>query len=82
MRRRQFLTGIAAAVGAVGADPDNAISKPRGGGAARAAEKDGSCGQPPSSLVDFRYSPKMCQHTFCFPEDPYKGVFGKRGDLR
>ena len=32
--------------------------------------------------IDFRYSPKMWQSTYCFPDEPYKSLVGERGDLR
>ncbi len=32
--------------------------------------------------IDFRYAPLDGQATFCFPDDPYKGVIGSSGDLR
>jgi hypothetical protein len=32
--------------------------------------------------VDFRYSPKSWQATFCFPDDPNKSLVGEKGDLR
>ncbi len=32
-------------------------------------------------VVDFRYSPKNWQSTYCFPDDPYKSLVGKNGEL-
>lgn len=31
--------------------------------------------------VDFRYAPPNWQSTYCFPDDPYKSLVGKNGDL-
>ena len=82
IHRRQFLTGVAAAVGAVAADAGWSDAKPLTVDTTKTAVTAECCGQDPASLIDFRYAPKRCQHTFCFPEDPYKGVVGERGDLR
>ena len=32
--------------------------------------------------VDFRFAPLESQATFCFPDDPHKGLSGEKGDLR
>lgn len=32
--------------------------------------------------VDFRFAPRNCQSTICFPDDPMKTVVGQAGDLR
>ena len=82
IHRRQFLTGIAAAVGAAAADPGIAASKDSGESTTTTTAKAACCGQAPTSLVDFRYSPLQCQHVFCFADDPHKGVIGELGDLR
>ncbi|MGA2984354.1 MAG: hypothetical protein ABSG32_11080 [Terriglobia bacterium] len=79
IHRRQFLTGVAAAVGAVAADPG--VSEARDSKTTTTANA-ACCGQAPASLVDFRYSPLPCQHIFCFPDDPHKGVVDERGSLR
>ena len=31
--------------------------------------------------VDFRYAPPWWQSTYCFPDDPYKSLVGKKGEL-
>lgn len=31
--------------------------------------------------VDFRYAPKNWQSTYCFPDDPFKSLVGKHGEL-
>ena len=35
----------------------------------------------PKDVVDFRYAPKTWQSTYCFPDDPYKSLVGKNGEL-
>lgn len=80
--RRQFLTGVAAAVGAVAADTGVLASKDLSDSTTETAANAACCGQAPASLVDFRYSPVQTQHIFCFPEDPYKGVVDESGGLR
>ena len=82
IHRRQFLAGVAAAVGAVAADPPVSASNGPGDSTTAITANAACCGQAPALLVDFRYAPLQCQHVFCFPDDPHKGVIGERGDLR
>ncbi len=38
--------------------------------------------RPATISVDQRYAPGDWQSIFCFPDDPYKGVIGRSGELR
>jgi hypothetical protein len=38
--------------------------------------------RPATISVDHRYAPGDWQSTFCFPDDPYKGLVGRSGELR
>ena len=35
----------------------------------------------PKEFVDFRYAPSFWQSTYCYPDDPYKSLVGKNGEL-
>ncbi len=72
INRRTFLAGGGAA-GVLGSL--DWPSRMRGGGPEAGAA-------PSGDRVDFRYAPADFQSTICFPDDPYKTVLGKRGDLR
>jgi hypothetical protein len=82
--RRQFLAELGIGVGAgTAALSREAYLLARTAGPATTAEGPGTVpnyAEPPA--VDFRYSPRYGQTSFCFPADPYKSLIGERGELR
>ena len=71
--RREFvsalvMTGVAAAVPAKRTD---------GSGSNEPAS-----GDHVAETIDFRYAPRNCQSTICFPDDHFKTIVGQSGDLR
>ncbi|MBA4313331.1 MAG: hypothetical protein C0417_11955 [Chlorobiaceae bacterium] len=81
--RREFLTKLGVTVGAVtlGKNIMEALPLP-----SDEFQKEGiirpQAAPKLDETVDFRYSPKDWQSTFCFPDDPSKNLVGKLGDLR
>jgi len=80
--RRKFLAQLGLTVGAMalGKDILNAFPKPDliFQGKMQAKTVSPSSGTPE---VDFRYAPADWQSTYCFPDDPFKSLVGKFGEL-
>ncbi len=80
--RREFLTKIGITVGAATMGRDMLKAFPLGSMVEE--RKDGPpmrYSPPEIEKVDFRYAPPEWQSTFCFPDDPYKSLVGKEGQL-
>jgi hypothetical protein len=82
VRRRDFLTGLAASVTAATTLRGAAVNEQT-----PSSEPAGANGNPQSSgqtpqPIDFRFAPRNWQTTICFPDDPYKSLVGPQGDLR
>jgi hypothetical protein len=81
--RREFLAKIGATVGAITIGKNIILRFD-----ARAEETDPTQIQVVGGKggdrvqVDFKYAPKDWQSTYCFPDDPYKSLVGRSGDLR
>src|SRR5215510_61078 len=77
--RREFLIDLGIALGAITIGKNAALAGSGGGGKADslAAGRKGI----PKEEVDFRYAPGTWQSTYCFPDDPYKSLVGKHGEL-
>ncbi|HEV8538364.1 MAG TPA: hypothetical protein VGR15_05500, partial [Bacteroidota bacterium] len=80
--RRKFLTDLGLTVGAltlagevVNALPPFTQQKE---GARRVRPKPVTI---QTDAIDFRYAPNFWQSTYCFPDDPYKSLVGKNGEL-
>jgi hypothetical protein len=82
--RRKFLRDVSVGLGTAAV----ASSSPHLAGAASPAppvaeaSTVGAASENPSSAIDFRYSPLSWQTAYCYPDDPYKGLIGERGELR
>ena len=80
--RRAFLTRVGATIGtiALGKNALLALGKDPPGKGGTAPE---FLFEPPSGAgpINFRYAPPFWQSTFCFPDDPYKSLVGKSGEL-
>jgi hypothetical protein len=80
--RRDFITKIGTAMGVLtfgnSVAASGKISSILGGdgGGNGPSPKTGVTGE-----VDFRYAPSSWQSTYCFPDDPYKSLVGKMGEL-
>src|ERR1051326_6342802 len=78
--RRKFLADLGITVGTVLVGNDLLKALPpldddqKGGKAPASKQKE-------DSRVDFRYAPAHWQSTYCFPDDPYKSLVGKHGEL-
>ncbi|MBI3195190.1 MAG: twin-arginine translocation signal domain-containing protein [Ignavibacteriae bacterium] len=81
--RRKFLKELALAGGAVtiGADTLNAFSFFKQEGKKKVVTVKPKATNETLKAIDFRYSPSTWQSTFCFPDDPYKSLVGKSGEL-
>ncbi|MBI5215288.1 MAG: twin-arginine translocation signal domain-containing protein [Ignavibacteriae bacterium] len=81
--RRKFLKELALAGGAVtlGADALNAFSFFKQEGKKKVVTVKPKTIVESTVPIDFRYSPSTWQSTFCFPDDPYKSLVGKYGEL-
>lgn len=79
--RREFLAKLGITVGAVsfGKNIMNALPS---GAYQKEARIRPDLPVSPGEIVDFRYSPKDWQSTYCFPDDPSKNLVGRLGDLR
>ncbi|HEY6447631.1 MAG TPA: hypothetical protein VIY53_14310 [Acidobacteriaceae bacterium] len=76
--RRTFLTGSAAAALVTGLErPASAAHQGRHPAPVATDQADSF-----NAVVDFRYAPADYQSTICFPDDPFKTLVGKWGDLR
>ncbi len=79
--RREFLSKLGATVGAltIGNDMMNTFPFPN------LLQKESRVArqpvEPQSMKVDFRYAPKSWQSIYCFPDDPFKSLIGKNGEL-
>jgi hypothetical protein len=83
MNRRDFLAGAGAALGTA-----PAVLKQSAYAQDPGCSPSSSSSQPMlreaaiSTVIDQRYAPADWQSTLCFPDDPYKGLIGRMGDLR
>jgi hypothetical protein len=77
--RRKFLKHLGLTVGGIAIGRDFASSVP--GFFQEKASKPFVPKPEPQAVVDFRYAPKSWQSTYCFPDDPYKSLVGKHGEL-
>ena len=78
--RREFLTQLGLTVGALAVGKDIVHAIP----SLTFDQKDKPMIAKPLALdqsVDFRYAPPWWQSTYCFPDDPYKSLVGKNGEL-
>ncbi len=78
--RREFLAKFGVTVGALTVGRNLMQSSPLdrylGGDAQAVAVKP-----LPLDGIDFRYAPASWQSTYCFPDDPFKSLVGKYGEL-
>lgn len=77
LNRRQFVTALIASGAGAAAAPTPGIDRKLSYFAPST-----SLANPPSTKIDFRYSPRNQQSTICFPDDPRKTIVGQAGDLR
>ncbi len=81
--RRDFLIDLGIALGAITIARKSALAG-RGGGGGGAGKPDSlAAGRKAigKEEIDFRYAPGTWQSTYCFPDDPYKSLVGKHGEL-
>lgn len=79
--RREFLTELGGAVGAIVVAGDLAESFPLAGDDKKKAAARGAAKTGKAPAIDFRYAPRNWQSTYCFPDDPFKSLVGKHGQL-
>ncbi|MBI4810269.1 MAG: hypothetical protein HY800_02250 [Ignavibacteriales bacterium] len=79
--RREFLTKLGATVGAITIGRNVMEALP-----SAYFQKESIVRKTQSGIkidvADFRYAPRDWQTTYCFPDDPFKSLVGKNGDLR
>ena len=75
--RRKFIAGMGLTFGSatVGLGETPRHSSPSG------SSGIDSTAVPAAISVDFRYAPGEWQTVFCFPDDPYKSLVGRCGEL-
>lgn len=78
--RRRFLTDLGITIGAITIGRNFVVPIPPDGGG---TQKGAPGGRQPAGKgeIDFRYAPGRWQSTYCFPQDPYKSLVGKHGEL-
>jgi hypothetical protein len=79
--RREFLTQVGLTIGAItiGKNIMNAGTNEESlAGMGNLLPGDAN---PLASSINFRYAPAYWQSTYCFPDDPYKSLVGKYGEL-
>src|ERR1041384_1215617 len=83
--RREFLLDLGIALGAITIARNTSFAGPGAGSGGGGGGKQDSLAagrkRIPKEEVDFRYAPGTWQSTYCFPDDPYKSLVGKRGEL-
>ncbi|MDI6765977.1 MAG: hypothetical protein QME52_04045 [Bacteroidota bacterium] len=79
--RREFLSKFGATVGALTIGKDIMNTFPFPDLLQKESRVAPTSGEPQSRKVDFRYAPKNWQSTYCFPDDPFKSLVGKNGEL-
>jgi hypothetical protein len=82
MNRREFLGGALATGGALTSTailPGSLASPPQDAAGLATSPVEAAAGQ--SSTIDFRFAPVLQQTAFCFPDDPYKSLVTRTGEL-
>jgi hypothetical protein len=79
--RREFLTKLGATVGAITIGRNIMEALPSTDFQKESIPKKTESGIT-IDVADFRYAPRDWQTTYCFPDDPFKSLVGKNGDLR
>jgi len=80
--RRKFLAQLGLTVGAITLGQGILKAFPRTESFLQSKARNNAAPAPASvPEVDFRYAPADWQSTYCFPDDPYKSLVGKFGEL-
>ena len=79
--RRKFLTDIGLTVGALTIGNEVARALPQIIQQKVGRRPPVKQAPPVKDVIDFKYAPQSWQSTYCFPDDPYKSLVGKQGEL-